>query len=439
MTRPPDHPPAPKGLLALLTAAAFLIFAQAYMIAPILVRLGQAFHASSGVVGLAVPAYLVPYGVMTLLWGPLSDRVGRRSVILASLAAFVALSALSALSTSAAMFIAMRLVTALGASGVVPISLALIGDAFPYKQRGRALGWLFGGMAGGIAAGAAGGALAEPLVGWPGLFLAVAAGGLVLLALTIGTGVLRASPRPNWRTPRLRAVIAGYASLLGVARGRRTYVYVLINALVQSGVYTWLGVYLHRRFGFGPAGIGLTLLGYGIPGFLLGPVIGRLADRFGRARIIPAGVALSALCVLLLATSLPRIGVQAAVVALSLGYDMTQPPLGGIVTDLPGERGQAMGFNVFTLFVGFGLGSLAFEGLLSVGGFTGALVVFGAAATIAAAIAVPVFRHERPAVSAPDARSRPERPGEATEPVLDLPVDGSANDGPGAARGDVTP
>ncbi len=66
-----------------------------------------------------------------------------------------------------------------------------------------------------------------------------------------------------------------------------------------------------------------------------------------------------------------------------------------------------MGFNVFTLFVGFGPGSLAFEGLLSAGGFAGALVVFGAAAALAAAVAVPVFRRERSAVSVPDASPYP--------------------------------
>ena len=76
------EPRAPRGLLTLLTAAAFLIFAQAFMIAPILPRLAQVFHTGTGVVGLAVPAYLVPYGVMTLVWGPLSDRVGRRPVII---------------------------------------------------------------------------------------------------------------------------------------------------------------------------------------------------------------------------------------------------------------------------------------------------------------------------------------------------------------------
>jgi len=60
-------------------------------------------------------------------------------------------------------------------------------------------------------------------------------------------------------------------------------------------VFTWLGLYLQHRFGLGEVGIGLALLGYGVPGFLLGPLIGRrLADRRGRARLIPPGVAVGA-------------------------------------------------------------------------------------------------------------------------------------------------
>jgi predicted MFS family arabinose efflux permease len=384
----------PRGLLALLTAAAFLIFAQAFMIAPILPALAQGFGTTPGIIGLAVPAYLVPYGLMTLLWGPLSDRVGRRPVILGSLTAFIVLTAATALVDSTGGFLAMRLVTALGASGVVPIALALIGDLFPFQRRGRALGWLFGGMAGGIAVGAAGGALAEPVIGWRGLFLTVAAAGLLLLITVLATRAFPAIPRPA-TPPPARAVVAGYLALLRTARGRRTYSYVLVNAILQSGIYTWLGLYLAQRFGLGEVGIGLALLGYGIPGFLLGPVIGRLADRHGRARIIPAGVALSGLCALALAAPLPLAAAQAAIIALSLGYDMTQPPLGGIVTDLPGHRGQAMGLNVFTLFTGFGLGALLFQALLPAG-FPAALSVFGGAALLAAGLAVPLFRDERP-------------------------------------------
>ncbi|WP_234027736.1 MFS transporter [Pseudonocardia dioxanivorans] len=387
-----DQLSPPRGLLAVLAAAAFWIFVQIFMIAPILPRLAEAFATSPGYVGLAVPAYLVPYGAMTLLWGPLSDRVGRRPVILGSLTAFIALTAATALVDTAGAFIGLRVATAIGASGVVPIALTLIGDLFPYQRRGRALGWLFGGMAGGIAVGSAGGALGEPLLGWPGLFFTAAAGGVLLLVAALA--VLPATPRPA-TVPPARAVASGYAALLGTVRSRRTYGYVLINAVLQSGVYTWLGVYLAQRFGLSELGIGLTLLGYGIPGFLLGPLIGRVADRYGRAHLIPAGVAVGGACALALAAPLPLLAVQFAIITLSLGYDMTQPPLGGIVTDLPGNRGQAMGLNVFTLFTGLGLGSLAFQALL-LAGFPVAFAVFGLAALLAAALATPLFRDERP-------------------------------------------
>lgn len=86
---------------------------------------------------------------MTLVWGPLSNRVGRRPMIIGSLLAFTALTAATALTDSPTSFIGMRVATALGASEVVPISLALIGDLFPFERHGWALGWLFGGMAGG--------------------------------------------------------------------------------------------------------------------------------------------------------------------------------------------------------------------------------------------------------------------------------------------------
>ncbi|MGW9479659.1 hypothetical protein ACWGRK_15945 [Saccharomonospora azurea] len=78
---------------------------------------------------------------------------------------------------------------------------------------------------------------------------------------------------------------------------------------------------------------------------------------------------------------------------------MTQPPLGGIVTDLPGHGGLAMALNVFTLFTGMGLGSLAFQAIQQPAGFTVAFTVFGAAALLAAVLAVPLFRHEQPRTS----------------------------------------
>jgi len=391
-------------MLPVLCTSAFLVFVQAFMVAPLIPRLADVFHTRVGWIGLAVPAYLLPYGIATLGWGPLSDRFGRRAVILTSLFLFVGLTAATASASNVTAFVAWRAATGAGASGIVPIGLTLIGDVVPFQRRGRAIGWLFGAIAGGTAAGATLGALMEPVVGWHGLFLAVSALSALLAVAAVAGGAiprLARSKAPAWST-----VFHGYVSLLTFARGRRTYAYVVINAVVQSGVYTWLGLYLSQRFGLGEVGIGLALLGYGIPGLLFGPVIGRLADRHGRSRIIPAGVALTAVCAVILAAPISLIAVQAAIVMLSLGFDLTQPLLAGIVTDLRGNRAQATGLMAFALFSGFGLGSLLFQIALS-WGFTGALVVFGVTAMIAAVVAVPLFRDERPHATMPATPASP--------------------------------
>lgn len=385
---------AERRMLALICSAAFLVFVQTFMVAPLIPRLSVLFASPVAWVALAVPGYVIPQGLATLWSGPLSDRFGRRAIILASLLVFSVLTAATAAANHVGTFIAWRVATGIAAAGIVPIGLTLIGDVVPYARRGRAVGWLFGAIAGGTAAGAAVGALLEPVVGWRGLFLAVAVLCFLTLVVALAADALPQLPRPA-SAPARAAVLAGYLRLLALARGRRTYAYVLLNAILISGVFTWLGVYLHQRFALRESGIGLVLLGYGIPGLLFGPIIGKLADRYGRARIIPAGVALTGLCALLLALPLPLNGVRVAIILLSLGFDLTHPLLAAIATNLGGERGQAVALMAFSLFTGFGIGSLLFQAALALG-FPGALVLFAAVAWLAAGAAVFLFRAERP-------------------------------------------
>lgn len=381
-------------MLPCLCTGAFLVFAQTFMVAPLIPQLAAVFHSPVAWVGLAIPAYIVPEAITTLGVGPLSDRVGRNGVIFGSLIAFIILTALTATSRDVGSFIAWRIVTGVAAAGIVPISLTLIGDVVPFAQRGRAVGYLFGSIAGGTATGAAIGALLEPLIGWRALFLVVALLSAVLLAVMLLASVLprmaRSAAVQSWST-----VLRGYGRLLGLARARRTYGYVLLNTVLQSGVFTWLGVYLHERFGLSETGIGLVLLGYGIPGMLFGPIIGKLADRYGRSVIVPSGVVLTGLCALALAASLPLDGVRIAIILLSLGFDLTHPQLAAIATDLGGGRGQAVALMAFSLFCGFGVGSLLFQAALALG-FVAAFVVFGVIALIGAAVAFRLFRDERP-------------------------------------------
>jgi predicted MFS family arabinose efflux permease len=384
-----------ERLLRMLSAATFAIFFQAYMVAPIIPALSNAFGTSVQTVGLIVPAYLIPYGIATLVYGLLADRLGLHRVMFVSLAAFAALTALTATATSIEQIALWRVLTGLGASGVVPLALVLVASQFPYEQRGRPLGWLFGAMAGGMAFGSPLGAILVPLIGWRGLFLVVgAAGGCLLLLFLPYRHTIAAAMLPV--TGTLGNLFRGYKSLLGTPRGRRTYGYVLVNSMFHSGVFAWLGVYFTQRYNVGPDGIGIALLGYGVPGFLFGPLIGRAADRWGRARLLPIGLGLSTLAAAVLILGFPLILAPVVAMALSLGYDMTQPLFGGIVTSLGGKRpGQAMGLNVFTLFVGFGLGSLVFGEMLRFG-FRAAFGTFAAVELAAALLCLRLFSSEVP-------------------------------------------
>ena len=384
-----------ERLLKVLSATTFLIFFQAYMVAPLIPRLSIVFGVSARQIGIMVPAYLIPYGVSTLFYGILSDHIGRRRIMVVSLLAFVVLTALTAIAQTAGQITAWRFLTGVGASGVVPLALALVGTLYPYEQRGRPLGWLFGAMAGGAAFGATVGVMAESIIGWRMLFVSVAIAASVAFVFLMPYVSLLGSPAAEVRRPSLKDVFAGYRSLVATRRGSRTYGYVFWNAIFHSGVFTWLGLYFARRYGLGEIGIGLALLGYGIPGFVFGPIIGRAADRWGRRWLVPAGIAIAALAAAALITDMPLLAAPLVVTTLSLGYDMTQPLLAGIVTSLDAKRrGQAMGLNVFTLFVGFGIGSYLFGEMLRLG-FAATLAAFAATQLVAALFAIPLFHSER--------------------------------------------
>jgi predicted MFS family arabinose efflux permease len=382
-----------RRLLWVQASATFLVFFQAFMIAPLIPLLADELGVSPQRIGLAIPAYMVSYGVATLLYGLASDRWGRRWLTIGSLAAFVVLTAATATAQSASQLIVWRLATGVGAAAVVPLSLAHIGANYPFERRGQPLGWLFAAMAGGMAFGSSLGAVAAPLIGWRGLFVAVALSSAAVLGLFVPRRDELGGP-PEEPAP-LTAMLGGFRAVLSTPRARRTYTYVALNSVFHSGTFTWFGLYFTRRHGLGEIGIALAIVGYGLPGFLFGPSIGRAADRYGRRRILPIGLATGALGA---AALIPDSGVVAAAVAVlvvSLGYDLTQPLLAGIVTAVGGPQraGQAMGLNVFVLFTGFGVGAFVFGEALTLG-FADALAIFAVSEASLALVGFWLFRGE---------------------------------------------
>lgn len=392
-----DVAPVRKKLLWSLAAATFMVFFQGFMVAPLIPFFTDFFNTDEQTAGLAVPAYLIPYGFATLIYGVLSDKLGRKVLIIGSSVALVILLLATLTSQEITRFIFWRIMTGVGAAAVVPITLTFIADIYPYKERGKPLGLIFAALAGGIAAGKTLGVLVVPFIGWRGLFIAVAViSALILLAIiSYRKGFeLKDIDRPQV-TPKL--VLKAYKKFLSSKRGLSTYSNVFINSIFHGGVFTWLGYYFSSRYGLDNIGIALAIIGYGIPGFLFSRKIGQAADRFGRHWLIVTGLGLSAISAIGL---IPQWGVVYAafmVLVLSVGFDFTQPLFAGIVTDIGGKKqgGLAMGLNVFLLFNGFGIGAYVFGELLEKN-FTTALLLFAAFEGFLGIAAIWLFRNEKP-------------------------------------------
>jgi predicted MFS family arabinose efflux permease len=383
-----------EALLRILSAGAFLVCFQSYLVAPLIPALAVEFHASTNLLGMLVPAYMLPYGISTLFYGPLSDRIGRKPVILTLLAMMVVTTAGVATARTAHQMLAWRLLGGIATGGIVPIALALLGDLFPYAERGRPIGWMFGAMAGGMAFGSTFGAFLNPIIGWRREFLITA----LLSGMTFAFAVrLRHCFESKLAGHPLGAseVISGYMNLFSASRAAKGYIYILLNGMFHSGVFSWLGLYFSERYHLGDEGIGLALLGYGVPGMLLGPFIGRVADRYGRKHIIPLGIVVAAVSAAALIPRSPLIWPAMITATLSLGYDMSHPLLAGIITSVnPAQRGLSMGMNAFVLFSGYGLGTLVFELLVLRSGFTLSLSIFAAAQLCIGFLAIPFFSGE---------------------------------------------
>lgn len=379
--------------VVILSLATFIIFFQGFMVAPILPGLAKLFQASVRYVSFIEPAYLSGYGLATLVYAPLSDRYGRFPIILFSLTSFIILTACTAFCSSINQMILLRLLTGMGAGGVAPTTIGWIGDNFPYEKRGHALGIFFGCMAGGMAFGSSAGALLTAQAGWQMMFWAVAVTGIFILATLIAYRK-NFHQRGNRNADDLYAMYRSLREIYRLPRGRHTYLFVFFNGVFHSGVFSWTGYYFYKNYHLTERETGFALLGYGIPGLLLGPLLGRLADKFGRNRIIPAGILVGALSAIALGMNYTLAASCVFIGTLSLGFDLTQPLYAAIITTLSPKKGAATGLFAFFLFMGYGSGSLLFSLLVNIG-LNQTFLLFGAVAAAMAGIAVVCFKDEQ--------------------------------------------
>ena len=404
--------PAPS--LALLSAITALAFCGLHMVVPALPLLVAVFTDMPAHVQLVVSLYLAGIAAGQLVYGPVSDRFGRRPVLLAGLAAFLVGTALCGAAWSLPALIAGRILQALGACSGIVLSRAMIRDVYEREAAARGLALVMMAMTLAPAISPALGAYLAEWFGWRAVFAVLGGlGGVVLVATVIWLG--------ETNRQRVRLDLAGMAGAnLALLRSPAFVGFAVCGACTSASWFTFIASAPHilaealRR---PPSTYGLMIL-LPMATYMLGnAAAARFAPRFGSLRLLLAGRALAfaaALAMALWAGSAP-LSVWLLFVPIGLaeiGDGMSGPAVMAAALSIhPRLAGTASGLMGFLQMAAAALGSFVVA-LLPYRNAFGMIALFSGFVALGLAAAVFAVRCTQPAAAA--AEERPILPGAPT-------------------------
>jgi DHA1 family bicyclomycin/chloramphenicol resistance-like MFS transporter len=331
------------ALLSLLTALGPLAVD---MYLPSFPDIGRVLGTSPATVQLTLSLYLIAYAMGQVIYGPLSDRLGRIPVMRFALAIFCVASLACALAPNIEMLLVARAFQALGSSGAIVLARAIVRDLYSGARAGRELS-LMGAIMSLAPVGAPMiGGVIHSAFGWRSHFVLQMAFGLIAAFL-----VWRKLPE-TLRSPTpgpfsVRNILAGYAI---IARNRAVLSYLAMLSVSFAGVFAWISgsSYVLQDI------YGLTALSFGLAfaaasfGYLCGTTLAtRIVTRIGIDKTIGFGcVALAiggsgaALAVMFGGAS--PIPLVAAVAIYAFGMGLSQPQsMAGAMMPFPDRAGAA--------------------------------------------------------------------------------------------------
>jgi MFS transporter, DHA1 family, inner membrane transport protein len=362
--------PPPKLPIGLFALAGFTTGSGMRVLDPVLPVIAAELSVSVSAATGVVAGFLLPYGLVQVVAGPLGDRLGKPRVACAALVVYALAMLGSALASGLVGLVAFRAVAGLAAGAVIPLLMAHLGDAVPYEERQGAIGKFLTGMvmaqlitgpATGVIAEAAGWRLPFALLGL--LALAVAS----VMAAWLGKALWRRDAGPAGG----RSGAAGYAALLARPTGRRLLVLAFFDgACLFGGAFPFVGSLTIERFGLNAAEAGLIVAGFGLGAFAYTRLARRLVQRFGERGLLRLGGIGLAIGLAGLAVAPSWSVVAALQVGLGFAFYLFHGVLQTRATEaLPEARGTAVGGFALSLFLGQSAGSLAFGLVLALAGY----------------------------------------------------------------------
>ena len=345
---------AERNSLRVMGLAGFASMASMRLCDPMLVVLGQEFQVTTGEASLVVSAFAVAYGVLQLFYGPLGDRFGKLRVISLAVLACAVFSAITSMASDLSLLIIMRGFMGAAAAGIIPLSMAWIGDQVAYDRRQETLAKLMGYTVSGMMVGLWFGGFAAEHLGWRTAFAVVS--GLFAIAAWMLWRKLRTTPAtvPASGSGSFLAYFANSVQMLRTARVRHVMTVTAIEGAVVFGAMAFIPTHLHQQFDMSVVLAGSVMMLYGVGGLVYSQMARRWLGWLGGERgLVRAGVVCIAVGLLMLAwahaTALGMLGC----LATGFGFYMLHNTLQVQATQMaPASRGTAVTLFACSLFFG---------------------------------------------------------------------------------------
>lgn len=355
----PADTPLPKDrssrqALVALYFATVAAYGDMYITQPILPILGREFVIAPATAGLTVFVVVLAIAAASLLYGPLSDTLGRKPVMVWSSACLAVPTLLCAFAPNFATLLLFRTLQGLLIPGLTAVAVAYLGDQFNGVDLGAAVGNYIGAsVAGGLAGRVLGGLIAD-LIHWRAAFVAFA-------LLTLLGAWLMARALPVAVTSERARWSSAYGSMVLHVRNRRLVGAFVVGAslfFAFIGVFTYLPYYLTAPPFNLPTGVVSSVYAVYLAGVFISPVIGRLSVMVSRRAIMAGGMAIAGIGMLGTLTHwLPVILVSLVIVCG--GNFMAQSTTPAFVNaNARAAKGGASALYLTSFYVGGAAGSI---------------------------------------------------------------------------------
>jgi len=325
-----------------------------WVVSPILPAISENIGVAIERGGLLITAYMIPFGIFQIVFGPLADRHGKKQVIMFSIILFTVATGLCSLGFGLTDLAIYRALTGIFAAAVMPISLALIGDIFPVEQRQGAIGTFMGiSFLGQGLSMVTGGAIAY-FLNWRGVFAIYALLSVIPMVMLIKN--YKHLPDTKHADSKF---IAPYMKLLADPKSLFTYILVLLEGLFIIGSFSYLGAFIARTHHFNYLTIGIIMTAFGFMTVVGGRLSGKLVPKIGARKILTLGLIFATLADFLVYFFGRNLGgLVVGIGLLGIGFIFTHSTLLTRATEFALKaRGAAMSLVAFCFMGGGGLGT----------------------------------------------------------------------------------